>query len=191
MDGSSKVFVEMINSAGSKALHAPVRYIRIQKPVQVTSGTSTAQLSPAKNFSIKMNFDANGRLNNQAWSLSFNPEEQSFIYDLANARTFGFYEDAQRLWDAGLAQGASLDNTVVIQDGEIMNAEGLRYDDEFVRHKTLDAIGDLALAGSPLLGQFEGHNSGHGLNNQLLRALFADSSAWCIEEPAHPVLVDL
>jgi len=187
MDGSSKVFVDMIHSAGSQSSYAPIRYIRVLKPVEVKSGDSIAQLTPSSSFNLKMHFNANGRLNNRAWSLSFNPTQQNFIKDLASARTFGFYEDAQRLWAAGLAQGASLDNTIVIQSGEVMNEEGLRYDDEFVRHKALDALGDLALAGNPLLAQFEGSNSGHGLNNQLLRALFASPSAWCFEE-AHPAV---
>jgi UDP-3-O-[3-hydroxymyristoyl] N-acetylglucosamine deacetylase len=126
-----------------------------------------------------MQFDGNGRFGNRSWSLTYYPEHDSFEKLISSARTFGFYEDARHLWSQGLAQGASLDNTVVIKDGQVLNEGGLRYPDEHIRHKMLDAIGDLALAGGQILGHFKSMNSGHSLNNRLLRALFANNSAWC------------
>jgi UDP-3-O-[3-hydroxymyristoyl] N-acetylglucosamine deacetylase len=179
MDGSSADFIELIDKASLRLQHHPVRQIKILKPVEVSVGKSWALLKPSDEPRFFMEFNANGRLANQSWSLTYDPDHDDFEGLLSAARTFGFYEDAQHLWAQGLAQGASLDNTVVIKEGQVMNEEGLRFADEFVRHKMLDAIGDLALAGAPILGHFMGVNSGHGLNNQLLRALFADDSAWC------------
>jgi UDP-3-O-[3-hydroxymyristoyl] N-acetylglucosamine deacetylase len=178
MDGSSSDFVDMVRQASIRQQRQPVRRIKILKTVEVKVGKATATLKPSDDTQFTMQFNANGRLDNQAWSLNYYPDHDDFGDLLSNARTFGFYEDAQHLWAQGLAQGASLDNAVVIKDGKVMNEEGLRFSDEFVRHKMLDAIGDLALAGAPIQGLFSGENSGHGLNNQLLRALFADESAW-------------
>jgi UDP-3-O-[3-hydroxymyristoyl] N-acetylglucosamine deacetylase len=178
MDGSSSDFVDMIRQASVRQQREPVRRIKILKTVEVKVGKATATLKPSDESKFTMHFNANGRLANQAWSFNYYPDHDDFGDLLSCARTFGFYEDAQHLWDQGLAQGASLDNAVIIKDGKVMNEEGLRFADEFVRHKMLDAIGDLALAGAPIQGSFSGENSGHGLNNQLLRALFADKSAW-------------
>jgi UDP-3-O-[3-hydroxymyristoyl] N-acetylglucosamine deacetylase len=178
MDGSSTEFVDMIRQASIRQQREPVRRIKILKTVEVKVGKATATLKPSDEAKFTMQFNANGRLANQAWSFNYYPDHDDFGDLLSSARTFGFYEDAQHLWDQGLAQGASLDNAVIIKDGKVMNEEGLRFSDEFVRHKMLDAIGDLALAGAPIQGSFSGENSGHGLNNQLLRALFADESAW-------------
>lgn len=178
MDGSSSDFVDMIRQASIRQQREPVRRIKILKTVEVKAGKSTATLKPSDESKFSMQFNANGRLANQAWSFNYYPDHDDFGDLLSCARTFGFYEDAQHLWDQGLAQGASLDNAVIIKDGKVMNEEGLRFSDEFVRHKMLDAIGDLALAGAPIQGSFSGENSGHGLNNQLLRALFANESAW-------------
>jgi UDP-3-O-[3-hydroxymyristoyl] N-acetylglucosamine deacetylase len=179
MDGSSSQFVELIHQASLRVQRKLASRIKVLKPVEVKVGNSTATLKPSDEAKFTMQFNANGRLNNQSWSLVYYPDHDDFADLLSCARTFGFFEDAQHLWSQGLAQGASLDNTVVIKEGKVMNEEGLRFTDEFVRHKMLDAIGDFALAGAPILGHFVGVNSGHGLNNQLLRALFADETAWC------------
>lgn len=178
MDGSSADFVDLICKASSRQQSQPIRWLKILKPVEVHAGNAAAAFKPADEPRFSMKFNANGRLGGQSWSLDYYPDHDDFGDLLSPARTFGFYEDAQRLWSQGLAQGASLDNTVVIKEGKIMNEGGLRFPDEFIRHKMLDAIGDFALAGAPILGHFVGLNSGHGLNNQLLRALFADQSAW-------------
>jgi UDP-3-O-[3-hydroxymyristoyl] N-acetylglucosamine deacetylase len=178
MDGSSSVFVDLIQQASVRVQRKLIRPIKVLKQVEVISGKSSATLKPSEEAKFTIHFNANGRLNNQSWSLVYYPDHDDFTCILSAARTFGFYEDAQHLWSQGLAQGASLENTVVIKDGEIMNEDGLRFADEFVRHKMLDAIGDFALAGAPIIGNFVGVNSGHGLNNQLLKALFADPTAW-------------
>lgn len=180
MDGSSSEFVDMIRQASTRQQRHPVRRLKVLKTVEVKVGKATAILKPSDEPKFSMQFNANGRLANQAWSLNYYPDQDDFGDLLSSARTFGFYEDAQHLWAQGLAQGASLDNAVIIKEGKVMNEGGLRFSDEFVRHKVLDAIGDLALAGAPILGHFFGENSGHGLNNQLLRALFADESAWSL-----------
>lgn len=181
MDGSSKVFVEMIDSVGFKKQSHAVKTLRILKPIQVSNEKGTAFLLPADEPRLTMQFNASGRLAPNNWSFTYYPEMDDFGSVLSEARTFGFYDDAQRLIAAGLAKGASLENTVVLNDDGVMNAEGLRYDDELIRHKLLDAIGDLALAGYRLLGHFDGVNSGHNLNYLLIKALFADPSAWVVE----------
>lgn len=181
MDGSSLEFVKAIKAAGTKKQAARVRTIRVLKPIQVTQGTSTAFLLPSDEPCISMEFNSNNRLS-EDFFFSYYPDTDDFSSVLSPARTFGHYEDAQKLRAAGLARGASLDNTIVIGEAGIMNEGGLRYKDELVRHKVLDALGDLALAGGRLLGHFYGINSGHALNNQILRALFADPAAWVIEE---------
>jgi UDP-3-O-[3-hydroxymyristoyl] N-acetylglucosamine deacetylase len=178
MDGSSSVFVDMIRQAGFCNQGTAVRTVKIVKTVAVAHGSSHAVLKPSREPKMTMLFNANGRLGDQMSSLTYYPDGGDFEDLLSAARTLGFYEDAERLWAMGLAQGSSLENTVVLKDGAIMNEGGLRFSDEFIRHKMLDAVGDFALSGVRLLGHFHGVNSGHGLNNQLLRALFADESAW-------------
>jgi UDP-3-O-[3-hydroxymyristoyl] N-acetylglucosamine deacetylase len=177
MDGSAADFVTLIQEAGIKRQTVPVKMIRVLKPVQVAHATGTAALLPADERRLSMTYNFSGRLAETS-HFSYYPDDDHFSECLADARTFGFFEDAQRLQAAGLARGASLHNTVVIGDSGILNEEGLRHPDEFVRHKILDAVGDLALAGGILLAHFDGVNSSHALNNQLLRALFADASAW-------------
>jgi len=179
MDGSSAVFVNLIRQAGFCNQGVHVRTIKILKTVTVAHKSSHAVLKPSSSLKMTMLFNANGRLGKQMSSLVYDPDQDDFKDLLSAARTLGFYEDAARLWAIGLAQGSSLDNTVVLKDGVVMNEGGLRFADEFIRHKMLDAVGDLALSGVRLLGHFHGVNSGHSLNNQLLRALFADESAWC------------
>lgn len=182
MDGSSAVFVDMIVRAGIVKLGIPVPSIRILKTVEVTNGTSYARYTPHHEPLLTMSFNAGGRLGvKKPWTLAYSPDHDDFATLLADARTFGFYEDAQKLWAAGLAKGASLENTIVFNENGVMNEDGLRHEDELIRHKMLDAIGDLALANFRIIGHFDGYNSGHSLNNNLLRALFADSSAWCYE----------
>jgi UDP-3-O-[3-hydroxymyristoyl] N-acetylglucosamine deacetylase len=179
MDGSSRVFVQQISQSGVRPQQGNIRRIRVLKPIQVTEGQATVFLLPAEESRIYIRFNAHGRMGDQ--NFIFYPEEDSFMDLISSARTFGFYEDAQKIRALGLAQGASLENTIVFDEGRVLNPEGLRYQDECVRHKVLDAIGDLALAGGRLIGHYDGTNPGHSLNNKLLRTLFADTTAWRIE----------
>jgi UDP-3-O-[3-hydroxymyristoyl] N-acetylglucosamine deacetylase len=182
MDGSSAVFSQMIANAGIEIQGAKIPTIKILKPVKVAHEGASAEFVPGENRLISMEFDGHGRLQNlmDETEYSFDLDTDDFSDLLADARTFGFYEDAEKLWAVGLAQGASLENTVVIQGDSVMNEGGLRSEDEFIRHKILDAVGDLALAGVVIQGHFKGVNSGHALNNQLLRALFSTPNAWCL-----------
>ncbi len=177
MDGSSGPFVFLVECAGIQEQDAPRRFIRIEKPVSIRDGSRVATLSPADGFSLsfEINFD-NQAISRQTISLGL--AKGSFKKELARARTFGFLHDAEKLRAVGLARGGSLDNAVIISGEKILNEGGLRFDDEFVRHKALDAVGDLYLAGAPVIGRFDGICSGHDANNKLLRALFADRDAW-------------
>lgn len=183
MDGSSADFVTLIQTAGTKQQNAPLKVIRVLKPIQVSHGKGTAFLLPAAERRFTMEFNFSGRIS-ETTHLSYYPDSDDFNENLADARTFGFFEDAQKLQAAGLAKGASLKNTIVIGEAGVMNEDGLRHDNEFIRHKVLDAVGDLALAGGVLCAHFDGINSGHALNNQILRALFADPTAWEISSPS-------
>ena len=185
MDGSAAPFVTMIESSGIKTQESIVPILEIQKPIQVSYGDSRAMLIPDDHFHLNMTFNAGRRLNNLSWTLDFDPEDTSFRDHLASARTFGFYEDAEKLWAAGLAQGTSLDNTIVFQDGALLNKAGLRFQDELVRHKVLDALGDLALLGHPIKGKFIGVNSGHTLHFKLMEALLRDTTAYRVIDE-HP-----
>jgi UDP-3-O-[3-hydroxymyristoyl] N-acetylglucosamine deacetylase len=183
MDGSSSVFVEAVEEAGLAELPAPRRFIKVLKKVRVENGAAFAELSPcSKGFKldIEVHFECSviGRQRAQ-----FELTRDSYRREVSRARTFGFLKDVERLWKAGMALGASLDNTVAIGDERVLNPEGLRYRDEFVRHKALDAIGDLALAGLPLIGSFRSYRGGHRLNVSVLEALFADKSAYRVLEP--------
>lgn len=181
MDGSSKDYVEEILRNGITELDTPRTFIRVLKPVEVRQGENYARLLPDNDYQLDITFDFGGRLGSRVWEMSYSPLSDDFS-ELAFARTFGFYEDAEKLWAAGMSLGASLENTVVLDKaGEAMNEQGLRADDELVRHKVLDAIGDLALAGGVLLTKFESHNPGHGLNNLVLRELFKSTDNWCYE----------
>jgi len=176
MDGSAAPFVRMIEKAGVyTSPSASAKVLQILRPVSVTHGDSKAMLLPDETFSMQMTFNAGRRLNNLSWTFDFAPDSVAFPDHIASARTFGFYEDAEQLWAAGLAQGSSLENTIVFQNGEIMNEAGLRFDDELVRHKLLDAVGDLALLGATLKGKFIGVNSGHTLHFKLMQAVMADA----------------
>lgn len=181
MDGSSADFVDLLMVAGVKKQRSRIKTIRVLKPIQVSHGSTTAFLLPCDEPRITMEFSFNDRFGETS-HYSYYPDTDDFSTTLAQARTFGFYEDAQKLRALGLAKGASFDNTIVIGESGVMNEGGLRYDDEFIRHKVLDAIGDLALSGARLLAHFDGTNSGHTLNNKILRALFNDPAAWVLEE---------
>ncbi len=179
MDGSSRTFIQKIRSTGIQEHSERKTHICIKKTVRVenTHGWASFKPSSRRLFSVKL--DQASRLNCIVPILKtqhFDLDCDDFDTLIAPARTYGFYEDAQKLWDMGLAQGASLENTVVVKDNLIMNENGLRFEDEFTRHKILDAIGDIALAGAPIIGHFEALNPGHGLNNLLLHKLFSDPS---------------
>jgi UDP-3-O-[3-hydroxymyristoyl] N-acetylglucosamine deacetylase len=183
MDGSSAAFVAAIDQAGIVSQSAARRFIQVLKPVQVTIGESFGELRPhAAGFraEIEINF-ANPVIGRQSYVLDLNPER--FRREISRARTFGCMNDVARLWSAGFALGASFENSVVFDDTRLLNTEGLRYTDECARHKVLDVIGDLALAGLPLLGAFRSVRGGHKLNHAVLTALMADRSAWRVVEP--------
>ncbi|HWA63228.1 MAG TPA: UDP-3-O-acyl-N-acetylglucosamine deacetylase [Caulobacteraceae bacterium] len=177
MDGSAQAFVEAIDRAGRRRQDAPRRYLEILSPVEVTEGDKRATLSPADGFEVafEIAFDSSA-IGRQRIDLAL--DERTFRAELADSRTFGFLHEVEALRAAGLARGGSLENVVVIEGDEVANPEGLRRPDEFVRHKALDAVGDLALLGAPILGRYEGVYAGHGLNNAVSRALLANPAAW-------------
>jgi UDP-3-O-[3-hydroxymyristoyl] N-acetylglucosamine deacetylase len=179
-DGSSANFVEAIDAVGIEQQEAPRRYIKILKPIKVEHGRATAELLPYDagfRVEVDIEFDhvAIGR---QRYAGMITPDV--FRDELSRARTFGFMRDVSKLWSVGLALGASLDNTICLADDRIVNPDGLRYADEFVRHKTLDAVGDLAMAGLPILGRYRSFCGGHKLNAAVVAALMADRSAWAV-----------
>jgi UDP-3-O-[3-hydroxymyristoyl] N-acetylglucosamine deacetylase len=182
MDGSAAPFVAAIQQAGIVALAESRRYIQVLKPVRVVKGDSYGELRPylrGLRIETEIEFD-HPLIGRQGFAVDVEPD--SFRRDLARARTFGFMRDVAKLWGAGYARGASIDNTVVIADDRVLNPEGVRYADEFVRHKAVDAIGDLALSGAPLIGAYRSVRGGHKLNHAVLTALFADRSAWTYVE---------
>jgi UDP-3-O-[3-hydroxymyristoyl] N-acetylglucosamine deacetylase len=178
MDGSAAAFVAAIDQAGIVAQSAPRRFIQVLKTVKVVMGQSFGELRPyASGFRAEVEIDfANAVIGRQSYSLDLSPE--GFRRELSRARTFGCMNDVARLWNAGFALGASFENTVVFDDERLVNPEGLRYADECVRHKMLDVVGDLALAGKPLLGAYRSFRGGHKLNHAVLTALLADRTAW-------------
>jgi len=178
MDGSAAPFLHLIEQAGTVAQDEPRRAIKIMKPVTVIDGDAVASLLPDHGFSMsfEIEFD-NALIRRQDLTLSVEPD--NFKAELAAARTFGLLDDLPRLRAAGLARGGSLENAVVVNGDRVLNAGGLRFADEFVRHKLVDALGDLYLAGGPIIGHFRGLRSGHALTRRLLAALFADRDAWC------------
>lgn len=179
MDGSAGPFVFLLQSAGIVEQNAPKKFIRIKKPVTVTEGDKTATFRPFNGFkvSFKIDFD-HPVFRDRALSASVDFSTTSFVKEVSRARTFGFMHEIEYLRSKGLVKGGSVDNAVVIDKYRILNEDGLRYEDEFVRHKMLDAIGDLYLLGYSLIGEFDAYKSGHGLNNKSLRALIADTEAW-------------
>ena len=182
MDGSAAAFVTAIDQAGVVSQSAPRRYIQVLKPVQVAVGDSFGELRPhATGFRAEVEIDfTNPVIGRQIYALELSPE--SFRRELARARTFGCMNDVARLWSAGFALGASFENSVVFDEERLLNPEGLRFADECARHKVLDVIGDLALAGLPLLGAFRSVRGGHKVNHAVLTALMADRTAWRIVE---------
>lgn len=183
MDGSSAVFIEAIRSVGLASLAAPRCYIRVNKPVRVEMGASWGEFVPYEGtrFEVEIDFDCEA-IGRQRFAADIT--EEVFCEELSRARTFGFMKDVERLWAAGFALGSSLENSVVIgDDNRIINPEGLRYKDEFVRHKTLDAIGDLALAGAPILGCFRSYRGGHKLNSLVLQELLSNADAFDYVQP--------
>jgi len=178
MDGSAAPFVLLIERAGVVAQDAARRAVKILKPVCVSENGASAALLPEHGFSMSFEIDFdNPLIRRQDIALNFEPG--TFQAELAPARTFGLLDDWPRLKAAGLARGGSLDNAVVVSGSRVLNDGGLRFADEFVRHKLVDALGDLYLAGGPIIGHFRGLRSGHALNRRLLAALFADRDAWC------------
>ena len=179
MDGSAAPFVFLIQSAGVEEQKAAKKFIRVKKPVRVEEGDKWAELAPYDGFRLTFSivfshpvFDKS----NPSVTVDF--AEHSYVREVARARTFGFMQDVEAMRSQGLALGGSMENAIVMDEYRVLNADGLRYGDEFVKHKVLDAVGDLYLLGHPLLGAFSAHKSGHALNNKLLRALLADKTAW-------------
>lgn len=179
MDGSAATFVFLLQSAGIEEQNAAKKFVRVLKTVEVKDGDKWARLSPydgfSLDFSIVFNHPAVDRAGSRA-RIDF--ADQSYLREVARARTFGFMQDVEALRDQGLALGGSLENAIVMDEHRVLNADGLRFADEFAKHKLLDAIGDLYIVGHPLLAAFSAYKSGHALNNQLLRALLIDATAW-------------
>jgi UDP-3-O-[3-hydroxymyristoyl] N-acetylglucosamine deacetylase len=184
MDGSAAPFVAAIEQAGIATLPAPRRYIQILKPVRVALDDAFGELRPYTGaFRVEMEIEFDHPLIGRQ-ALALDIDADVFKREIARARTFGFIRDVSKLWGAGFALGASFENTLVVSEARVLNPEGLRFADEFVRHKALDAIGDLALAGAPLIGAYRSVRGGHKLNHAVVNALLADPSAWTtVERP--------
>jgi len=179
MDGSAAPFVLLLQQAGIVEQAAPKKFLRIKHPVQVAEGDKWARFEPYEGYRLSFSIDfKHPVIDRSTQSVSVDFAETSYLKEIARARTFGFMHDVENLRESGLALGGGLDNAVVLDEFRVLNAEGLRFADEFIRHKLLDAVGDLYLLGKPLLGAFSAHKSGHALNNKLLRALLADATAY-------------
>ncbi len=179
MDGSAGPFVFLLQSAGIEEQNAAKRFIRILKTVEVRHGDKWVKLAPFNGFKLDLGIEFNHPVFDRSrQTVSFDFSSTSYVKEVSRARTFGFMQDVEAMRAQGLAMGGSLENAIVMDEYRILNSDGLRYDDEFVKHKALDAIGDLYLLGHPIIGAFSGFKSGHALNNQLLRALLEDSQAW-------------
>jgi UDP-3-O-[3-hydroxymyristoyl] N-acetylglucosamine deacetylase len=186
MDGSAAAYVTAIDQAGIEVLPAARRYIKVLKPVRVSRGGAYGEIKPHERglrVETEIEFD-HPLIGRQIYALDVAPA--AFRREVARARTFGFMRDVAKLWSAGYALGASFDNTLVVADSRVLNPDGLRYPDEFARHKALDAIGDLALAGAPLIASYRSVRGGHKLNHAVLSALMADRSAWTYVEAGEP-----
>jgi UDP-3-O-[3-hydroxymyristoyl] N-acetylglucosamine deacetylase len=182
MDGSAAPIVEAIDQVGIATLPATRRYIKVTKPVRVAKDDAYGELRPyARGFRVEAEIEFEHPLIGRQ-SLAVDVAPETFRRELARARTFGFMRDVAKLWSAGYALGATFENTLVVAENRVLNSDGLRFADEFVRHKMLDAIGDLALAGAPLLGAYRTVRGGHKLNHAVLSALMADPSAWIMVE---------
>jgi len=189
MDGSAGPFVFLLQSASIEDQDAPKRFVRVKKLVRVEEGDKWAQFQPFDGFKVNFEIEFNHplfKLRGQKASMEFSTT--AFLREVSRARTFGFMRDLEKMRAHNLALGGNLDNAIVLDDSGVLNEDGLRYQDEFVKHKILDAIGDLYLLGHSLIGEFSGYKSGHALNNKLLRTLIADPSAW--EEVVFEKLAD-
>ena len=185
LDGSAASFVFLLQSAGIEVQAAPKRFLRVKRAVEVREGEGAAlkwaRLEPHEGYKLSFEIDfGHPALDATGQRVSFDMGSGRYKADIARARTFGFTKDVEQLRSRGLGLGGSLDNVIVVDDYRVLNADGLRYDDEFVKHKILDAIGDLHILGRPLLAHYVAYRSGHALNNRLLRALLADVTAWDI-----------
>lgn len=180
MDGSAGPFVFLIQSAGIEEQSAAKRFIRIKRKVKITDGDKWACFEPFNGFKVTFTLDYDHPLFNKSHTktTTLDFSSLSYVKEVSRARTFGFMADFEKLQAMNLARGASMDNAIAIDDFRVLNEDGLRYENEFVRHKILDAVGDLYLLGSSLIGEFSGFKSGHSLNNRLLRQLLADKEAW-------------
>jgi UDP-3-O-[3-hydroxymyristoyl] N-acetylglucosamine deacetylase len=179
LDGSAAPFVFLLQSAGIEEQNAAKRFMRVKKVVEVKEGDKWARLSPYDGFRLEFSIQFNHpAVDKSGTQVAIDFADQSYIRNIARARTFGFTQDVEAMQAQGLALGGSLENAIVMDEYRVLNADGLRVPDEFVRHKVLDAVGDLYLVGAPLLATFSAHKSGHALNNKLLRALLADATAW-------------
>ncbi len=179
MDGSAGPFVFLIQSAGIEEQNAAKRFTRILQTVEVRDGDKVARFEPFHGFKVRFGIDFDHpAIPSQFASVTIDFSSTSFVKEVSRARTFGFLRDIENLRDRGLALGGTMDNAVVVDDFRILNEDGLRYQDEFVKHKALDAIGDLYLLGNSLIGQFSGYKSGHALNNLLLNTLLQRTEAW-------------
>ena len=177
MDGSAGPFVFLIQSAGVEEQNAAKRFIRIKQPIEIRDGDKVARFEPFNGFKVSFGIDFDHpAMDGRNSIIDFS--STSFVKEVSRARTFGFLRDIEMLRENGLALGGSMDNAIVVDDFRVLNEDGLRYQDEFVRHKILDAIGDLYLLGHSLIGAFSGYKSGHELNNRLLKALIAQPEAW-------------
>ena len=179
MDGSAGPFVFLIQSAGIVEQNAPKKFIRIKKKIRVEDGDKWVEFRPFNGFKVSFQIDFNHPLfTHQKQTCDINFSTTSFVKEVSRARTFGFQKDIEYLRSNNLALGGSQDNAIVLDDYRVLNEDGLRYDNEFVKHKILDSIGDLYLLGHSLIGAFSGYKSGHALNNRLLLSLLADKEAW-------------
>jgi len=179
MDGSASPFVLLIQQAGIEEQPAPKRFLRVKRKVEVREGDKWARLEPHEGFKLLFSIEfKHPVIERSTQSVAVDFAETSYLKEIARARTFGFMHEVEDLHEKGLARGGGLENAVVLDEFRVLNADGLRFADEFIRHKLLDAVGDLYLLGRPLLGAFSAHKSGHGLNNKLARALLADRTAF-------------
>ena len=189
LDGSAEPFIRAISEAGLIEQAAPRMAIRILKPVVIEDGLKRAALLPGEGFRLSFEIEFESKAIGRQ-KVEADLRDPDFVDDVLSARTFCMRKDIEAMWAAGLARGGSLDNAVVVDGDEILNEEGLRYRDEFVRHKLLDAVGDLALSGLPLIGAYEGERAGHAMNSRVLKALMADETAYeVVEFSSHPMAV--
>jgi UDP-3-O-[3-hydroxymyristoyl] N-acetylglucosamine deacetylase len=190
MDGSASPFVFLLQSAGIVEQDAHKRYLRVTAPVEVRDGDKWARFEPFNGFKLDFTIDfPHPMFGSENRHVVIDFAEHSYVKEVARARTFGFMQDLEAMRAAGLGLGGSLQNAVVLDEFRVLNSEGLRYDNEFVKHKVLDAIGDLYLLGHPLIGQYTAFKSGHGLNNAVARALLARTDAFELVTFAEPAEV--